>query len=83
MVPEQVWVEPPEPRVSVTGWPDSDVPLVVRLPDRVMGWPLVVEVGPVYVMRVLAGVTVRVPEFVLPVNGSGWLASPVKLPDTG
>ena len=47
VVPLQCWAELPEPTVKVTVWPESGVPLLVSVADRVGVFPLVMEVLPV------------------------------------
>ena len=47
VVPLQLWAEPPEPRVRVTGLSASGLPKALSVPERVADEPLVAVVAPV------------------------------------
>ncbi len=47
VVPEQLWAEPPDPRVRVTVLPGSGLPKALSTPESVAGWPIVAVVAPV------------------------------------
>ena len=66
----------------MTGWLASGVLPVVRTAESTTGWPLVVELAPVYVSVVGAGVTTKAAELVLVVNGTGCVVSPGNVPLT-
>ncbi len=54
----------------------------MRTPEITTGWPLVVELAPVYVSVVAAGVTTNAAELVLVVSGTGCVVSPGNVPLT-